>query len=70
MTFNDATFNEFDVVMWKCVSSIIFNIIFFFFFIRNHLKFIFLFYLIYSSNVMEKVSMYVWYGYSGFVFLY
>lgn len=55
MTFNDATFNEFDVMM--CVSSIIFN--FFFFFIKNHLKFIFLFYLIYSSNVMEKVSMYV-----------
>lgn len=65
MTFNDATFNEFDVMM--CVSSIIFN---FFFFIKNHLKFIFLFYLIYSSNVMEKVSMYVRHGYSGFVFLY
>lgn len=52
MTFNDATFNEFDVMM--CVSSIIFN---FFFFIKN--QFIFLFYLIYLSNVMEKVSMYV-----------
>lgn len=55
MTFNDAIFNEF--VNCESAYSIIFN----FFFYKKSLKiyFFILFNLIYSNNVMEKITMYV-----------